>query len=70
MSQQANPKYALSYVRRGLFAPNLVILANARIQESFVAGYRRVLWVAAALAVASVVSAAALVEPHPRIVPS
>ena len=44
--------------------------ARRAIQESFVAGYRSVLWGAAALAVASVVSAAALVERHPRIVPS
>jgi hypothetical protein len=36
--------------------------ARRLIQESFVAGYRRVLWGAAALAVASAVSAAALVE--------
>ena len=37
------------------------------IQESFIAGYRRVLWWAVALAVASAASAAALVErPRPK----
>ena len=44
--------------------------ARRAIQESFVAGYRRVLWGAAALAVGSVVSALALVERRPRIAPS
>jgi len=38
--------------------------ARRAIQESFVAGYRRVLWGAAALTVASAVCAAALVEPR------
>jgi MFS family permease len=40
------------------------------IDESFVAGYRRVLWGAVALAVASAISAATLVERRPRAVPS
>ena len=44
--------------------------ARRAIQESFVAGYRRVLWSAAALTIASALSAAALVERHPRPVRS
>jgi EmrB/QacA subfamily drug resistance transporter len=44
--------------------------ARRAIDESFVAGYRRVLWGAAALTVASAISAATLVEPRPRSVPS
>jgi hypothetical protein len=44
--------------------------ARRAIDESFVAGYRRVLWGAAALTVASAISAATLVEPRPRPVPS
>jgi EmrB/QacA subfamily drug resistance transporter len=44
--------------------------ARRAIDDSFVAGYRRVLWVAAALTVASAISAATLVEQRPRTVPS
>ncbi|HKE86391.1 MAG TPA: hypothetical protein VKB50_21685, partial [Vicinamibacterales bacterium] len=44
--------------------------ARRAIDESFVAGYRRVLWVAVALTIVSVVSAAALVEARPRTVAS
>src|SRR5262249_49297991 len=40
--------------------------ARRAIDESFVAGYRRVMWSAAALAVASAISAATLVERRPR----
>jgi EmrB/QacA subfamily drug resistance transporter len=40
--------------------------ARLAIRESFVAGYRRLLWGAAALTVASAVCAAALVERSPR----
>ncbi|HKB11326.1 MAG TPA: MFS transporter [Vicinamibacterales bacterium] len=40
--------------------------ARRAIEESFVAGYRRVLWGAAALTVASVVCGAALIEQRPR----
>jgi len=40
--------------------------ARRAIQESFIAGYRGVLWGAVALSLASAVCAAALVEPHPR----
>ncbi len=44
--------------------------ARRAIDESFMAGYERVLWGAAALAVASAISAATLVERRPRTVPS
>jgi MFS family permease len=44
--------------------------ARRAIDESFVAGYRRVLWGAAALTLASAISAAALVERRPRTVPA
>jgi len=40
--------------------------ARRAIDESFVAGYQRVLWCAAALSVASAISAATLVERRPR----
>jgi EmrB/QacA subfamily drug resistance transporter len=42
--------------------------ARRAIDESFVAGYRRVLWGAAALTVASAMSAATLIERRPRTV--
>jgi EmrB/QacA subfamily drug resistance transporter len=44
--------------------------ARRAIDESFVAGYQRVLWGAAALTVASAISAVTLVERRPRTVPS
>jgi EmrB/QacA subfamily drug resistance transporter len=44
--------------------------ARRAIDESFVAGYERVLWSAAALTIASAICAAVLVERHPRPVPS
>jgi len=40
--------------------------ARRMIQESFVAGYRRVLWIAVVLSIASAVSAAAFIEPRPQ----
>src|SRR5215510_277982 len=44
--------------------------ARRAIDESFVAGYRRVLWVAVALTIVSVVSAAVLIEARPSTVAS